>query len=280
LQNQLNKIYDDGIVTKDEMFYKLTIKYFFDLTDKQFLKIRERCLIPINMKLAEEDALKEKPIEYYEEFNISEFERNNNEEFDHLFAEAARIVVNQQLCSTSFLQRKLKLGYNRIGRIVDQLEREKIIGSSNGSKPRDVLMTKEELDIHLIKIGLSNEMPETHENEEIHRENETEENCKIEEIAEFQENSETQEHKINEANNTQKSNSNFLIICWSVFIFVFPIMIFFYGDDDIKRISYIPIVIYCFVMIIIFLFKKIRSKSKAEFEYAEFEYAEEEEGEE
>ena len=58
--------------------------------------------------------------------------------FDPLFKEAARIVVNQQQGSTSLLQRKLELGYNRAGRIMDQLEREKVVGSSNGSKAREV----------------------------------------------------------------------------------------------------------------------------------------------
>jgi S-DNA-T family DNA segregation ATPase FtsK/SpoIIIE len=61
-------------------------------------------------------------------------------EFDPMFAEAAREVVSKQQGSTSFLQRKLKLGYNRAGRIMDQLERENIVGPSHGSKTRDVLI--------------------------------------------------------------------------------------------------------------------------------------------
>jgi S-DNA-T family DNA segregation ATPase FtsK/SpoIIIE len=64
----------------------------------------------------------------------------DDKSFDPLFMEAARIVVNQGHGSTSILQRKLELGYNRAGRIMDQLEREKVVGPSNGSKPRDVLI--------------------------------------------------------------------------------------------------------------------------------------------
>jgi DNA segregation ATPase FtsK/SpoIIIE, S-DNA-T family len=60
-------------------------------------------------------------------------------EIDPMFADAARIVVISQTGSASLLQRKLKLGYNRAGRIVDQLEGMGIIGSFQGSKAREVL---------------------------------------------------------------------------------------------------------------------------------------------
>jgi len=71
-------------------------------------------------------------------------------EFDSFFADAAREVVSKQQGSTSFLQRKFNLGYNRAGRILDQLEREKIVGPSIGSKTREVLIkTGEELEYRL-----------------------------------------------------------------------------------------------------------------------------------
>lgn len=59
---------------------------------------------------------------------------------DSLFEEAARIIVQHQQGSASLLQRKLKLGYNRAGRIVDQLEAAGIIGPFEGSKAREVLV--------------------------------------------------------------------------------------------------------------------------------------------
>jgi len=68
----------------------------------------------------------------------------NDEELDALFADAARIVVMHQQGSASLLQRKLKLGYNRAGRIVDQLEGMGIIGPFKGSKARDVLYADEQ----------------------------------------------------------------------------------------------------------------------------------------
>ncbi len=62
---------------------------------------------------------------------------------DSMFEEAARMVVIHQQGSASLLQRKLKLGYNRAGRIVDQLEAAGIIGPFEGSKARQVLITDE-----------------------------------------------------------------------------------------------------------------------------------------
>lgn len=62
---------------------------------------------------------------------------------DVLFEDAARIIVQHQQGSASLLQRKLKLGYNRAGRIVDQLEAAGIIGQFEGSKARQVLITDE-----------------------------------------------------------------------------------------------------------------------------------------
>ncbi len=58
---------------------------------------------------------------------------------DPLFDEAARLVVMQQQGSTSLIQRKMQLGYNRAGRIMDQLEAAGIVGPFEGSKAREVL---------------------------------------------------------------------------------------------------------------------------------------------
>ncbi|MCB0801644.1 MAG: DNA translocase FtsK [Flavobacteriales bacterium] len=62
---------------------------------------------------------------------------------DALFEDAARIIVQHQQGSASLLQRRLKLGYNRAGRIIDQLEAAGIIGQFEGSKARQVLITDE-----------------------------------------------------------------------------------------------------------------------------------------
>ena len=63
-----------------------------------------------------------------------------DDDLDSLFEDAAEVIVNAQQGSASLLQRKLKLGYNRAGRIVDQLEATGLIGPHRGSKARDVLI--------------------------------------------------------------------------------------------------------------------------------------------
>lgn len=67
------------------------------------------------------------------------------EEDDPLIWEAARIVVDSQLGSTSGLQRRLKVGYARAGRIMDMLEEKGVVGPPDGSKPREVLLDAEGL---------------------------------------------------------------------------------------------------------------------------------------
>ena len=62
---------------------------------------------------------------------------------DELFEDAARVIVNAQQGSTSLIQRKLKLGYNRAGRIIDQLEAVGIVGPFEGSKAREVRVANE-----------------------------------------------------------------------------------------------------------------------------------------
>ncbi len=73
---------------------------------------------------------------------------------DALFEDAARLIVQNQIGSTSLLQRRMKLGYNRAGRLMDQLEAAGVVGPNQGSKARDVLIkTEMELQQHLDIIG-------------------------------------------------------------------------------------------------------------------------------
>lgn len=69
---------------------------------------------------------------------------------DPMFEDVARLVVQMQLGSTSFIQRKFAIGYNRAGRLMDQLEVAGIVGPAHGSRPREVLcMSEEDLQFRL-----------------------------------------------------------------------------------------------------------------------------------
>jgi S-DNA-T family DNA segregation ATPase FtsK/SpoIIIE len=73
-------------------------------------------------------------------------DESESEERDKLFREAAEAVIHHKQGSTSLLQRRLKVGYGRAARIIDQLHSAGVLGPPDGSKPRDVLVGLEELD--------------------------------------------------------------------------------------------------------------------------------------
>jgi len=86
----------------------------------------------------------DKPYELPSVIERKKVEINMWDELDELFDEAAKIVVRYQQASTSLLQRKLKIGYARAARIMDQLEREGIVGPpAEGGKTREVLLNSE-----------------------------------------------------------------------------------------------------------------------------------------
>jgi S-DNA-T family DNA segregation ATPase FtsK/SpoIIIE len=74
---------------------------------------------------------------------------------DSMFEDAARLIVIHQQGSTSLIQRKFSIGYNRAGRIMDQLEKAGIVGPTQGSKPRDVLCA-DETDLQMRLEALKN----------------------------------------------------------------------------------------------------------------------------
>ncbi len=88
---------------------------------------------------------------YESAYMLPEFEGDDDKgvaavdlsERDALFEDAARLIVSHQQGSTSLIQRKMKLGYNRAGRLIDQLEAAGIVGSFEGSKAREVLISDE-----------------------------------------------------------------------------------------------------------------------------------------
>jgi S-DNA-T family DNA segregation ATPase FtsK/SpoIIIE len=81
------------------------------------------------------------------ELDARDFDANNR---DPLFEDAARLIVQNQVGSTSLIQRRMKLGYNRAGRLMDQLEAAGVVGPNQGSKAREVIIkTDAELSVFL-----------------------------------------------------------------------------------------------------------------------------------
>ena len=92
--------------------------------------------------------------EYVDEKELEgkDFDANDK---DPLFEDAARLIVQNQVGSTSLLQRRMKLGYNRAGRLMDQLESAGVVGPNLGSKARDVLIkTEADLSQHLANLSI------------------------------------------------------------------------------------------------------------------------------
>ena len=85
-------------------------------------------------------------------------EQAEDDDTDPFLMDAIDAVVEQGQASTSFIQRRFKVGYARAGRIIDQMEERGIISGYQGSKPREVLITKERLDE--LKMGTNSQETE------------------------------------------------------------------------------------------------------------------------
>jgi len=91
--------------------------------------------------------------EFVDEEDIDPSEGIKYSDVDAYFDDAARLIVQNQHGSTSMIQRRMKLGYNRAGRIMDQLEAFGIVGPSSGSKAREVLIfDSQELERYLEEL--------------------------------------------------------------------------------------------------------------------------------
>lgn len=90
---------------------------------------------------------KERPAEYDQKMVVTDNEiaqEEKAEDEDELFPEALKFVVDQQKASTSLIQRRFRIGYNRAARIIDDMEQRGYIGPANGSKPRKVFKQKDQ----------------------------------------------------------------------------------------------------------------------------------------
>ena len=95
----------------------------------------------------EETEYSEEVIDRIERANIPDAEKGNKDDDDDLLPEAIELVVGAGQASVSMLQRRFRIGYNRAARIIDMMEERQIIGPSEGSKPRRVLVSEEDLQV-------------------------------------------------------------------------------------------------------------------------------------
>jgi len=96
------------------------------------LKNQNKDELPDDINLAEVGISKESTI--FDSGDLSDGDQ------DDLFEEARAIVISSKKASTSYLQRRLKIGYSRAARLIDELEEAGVVGEANGSKPREILV--------------------------------------------------------------------------------------------------------------------------------------------
>lgn len=147
--------------------------------------------------------------------NVKEFDPNNK---DELFEEAARLIVQHQQGSTSLLQRKLKLGYNRAVRIIDQLEIAGIVGPFEGSKAREVKV-KNELELERYLKYLEDGILITSVPEIVKVENVTNIESEIDSSKVLE--NESEENLFSNENNFIKKRDNYLVLAIIVLITIF-----------------------------------------------------------
>ena len=95
----------------------------------------------------EETEYSETVLDKIEQANTPDAEKGNRDLDDELLPDAIELVVGAGQASVSMLQRRFRIGYNRAARIIDMMEERQIIGPSEGSKPRKVLISEEDLQV-------------------------------------------------------------------------------------------------------------------------------------
>ena len=93
-----------------------------------------------------DEATEADVLDTIEKVNKPDVEKENNDFGDELLPDAIELVVDQGSASVSMLQRRFRIGYNRAARIIDMMEDRQIVGPPDGSRPRQVLISKEDLE--------------------------------------------------------------------------------------------------------------------------------------
>lgn len=117
------------------------------MTDEELLKRLK--------KLEKRVEAIEKFLESFQSFTADSYEAEDG--LDELYEKALWLVIQCEFVSASFIQRRLQVGFNRAARMLEQLEENGIVGPAEGSKPREVLVKKEEMEDLLSKLKKTEE---------------------------------------------------------------------------------------------------------------------------
>jgi S-DNA-T family DNA segregation ATPase FtsK/SpoIIIE len=119
--------------------------WYVEVRDRRRAAFEARGLLLPETEGAENDILETVRLREAAELDVAEGGGESSDR-DKLFREAAEIVIQHQQGSTSLLQRRLKVGYGRAARIIDQLHSAGVLGPPDGSRPRDVTAGLSDLD--------------------------------------------------------------------------------------------------------------------------------------
>jgi S-DNA-T family DNA segregation ATPase FtsK/SpoIIIE len=122
------------------------MKWYVDRAAERRAALSAQGVIPDELAHAEPDILETVRQREAQAAGAPDGEAADDAERDKLFREAAEVVVQHQQGSTSLLQRRLKVGYGRAARIIDQLHTAGVLGPPDGSKPRDVLVGLDDIE--------------------------------------------------------------------------------------------------------------------------------------
>ena len=112
-------------------------------------KHRGVALLPVKLQQQGEadEAAEADVLDTIAKANIPDAEKGDRSEFeDELLPDAIELVVDQGAASVSMLQRRFRIGYNRAARIIDMMEDRQVVGPPDGSRPRQVLISKEDFE--------------------------------------------------------------------------------------------------------------------------------------
>jgi S-DNA-T family DNA segregation ATPase FtsK/SpoIIIE len=111
------------------------------VTEEEIALVVEQCKVQREPEI--DESYLESPVVFSDEVDVGDEEFDPDE--DPLLDRAIEIVITAQTASVSLIQRRLRVGYTRAGRLIDMLERRGIISPYEGSKPRRVLLSEREL---------------------------------------------------------------------------------------------------------------------------------------